>query len=129
MKLPPLKTDEKDVIVKVFISFCLIANTILPARAQSRQEILDLGMPLMEITTVNEEEPSFIGIFAPEGCIGKTITQVTKVPGRVKITIGNEVVYDSGDYEEDVSGMRINIRGNASAWDYYPKAYKPPEAR
>ena len=124
MKLPPLKTDEKDVIVKVFISFCLIANTVLPARAQSRQEILDLGMPLMEITTVNEEEPSFIGIFAPEGCIGKTITQVTKVPGRVKITIGNEVVYDSGDYEEDVSGMRINIRGNASAWDYYPKAYK-----
>lgn len=124
MKLPPLKTDEKDVIVKVFISFCLIANTILPARAQSRQEILDLGMPLMEITTVNEEEPSFIGIFAPEGCIGKTITQVAKVPGRVKITIGNEVVYDSGDYEEDVSGMRINIRGNASAWDYYPKAYK-----
>ena len=85
MKLPPLKTDEKDVIIKVFISFCLIANTILPARAQSRQEILDLGMPLMEITTVNEEEPSFIGIFAPEGCIGKTITQVAKVPGRVKI--------------------------------------------
>ncbi|MBQ8990586.1 MAG: CotH kinase family protein [Prevotella sp.] len=86
--------------------------------------MLNLGMPLMEITTVNGEEPTFRGIKHPPDNNGKTITDVTKVPGRVKITIGNEVVYDSGDYEEDLSGMKIRVRGNASAWDYNPKSYK-----
>lgn len=125
MKLLQLTTNlKKQIKIRGLICLILLWQAMPPAAAQSRQGILDLGMPLMEITTVNEEEPSFIGIIHPKGASGKTITQVTKVPGRVKITIGNEVVYDSGDYEEDLSGMRINIRGNASAWDYNPKSYK-----
>ena len=111
-------------ILKLIAYIILFSQSTAHVTAQSRQEILDLGMPLMEITTVNGEIPSFVGITHPQGANGKTITQVTKVLGRITITIGNEIVYDSGDYEEDLSGMKISVRGNASAWDYDPKAYK-----
>lgn len=110
--------------MRLIIIIILVCQSFYHVSAQSRQTFLDLGMPLVEITTVNGEEPTFRGITHPPGCNGKTITQVTKVPGRVKITIGNEVVYDSGDYEEDLSGMKIRIRGNASAWDYIAESYK-----
>ena len=110
--------------MRLIFIFILVCQSFCNVFSQRRQTMLNLGMPLMEITTVNGEEPTFRGIKHPPDNNGKTITDVTKVPGRVKITIGNEVVYDSGDYEEDLSGMKIRVRGNASAWDYKPTPYK-----
>ncbi len=85
--------------------------------------IKSLGLPLITIETVDGEEPTCEYVDHPEGMAGYGIRNATKVPGRLTITLGDEVFYDSGSYEKNVSGMRIKIRGNSSA---YPqkKPYK-----
>ena len=83
-------------------------------------DIIAMGLPTMCFSTVDEEEPTCDYVSAPPGCMGKTTTNATKVPGRLVIYQlidgGNSIVYDSGDYEKDVSGMTIRIRGNTSAY-------------
>ena len=78
--------------------------------------LLSTGLPLVSITTVDEEEPTCDSICAPEGSIGQSITNATKVPGRVMVIEKGDTVFDSGEYAKDVSGMTIKIRGNSSAW-------------
>lgn len=71
----------------------------------------------MEVTTVDGEEPTCDYISPPDGLSGLTIDNATKVPGRLRKWRNGEVVYDSGDYVEGASGMRIKIRGNTSAYE------------
>ena len=68
------------------------------------------------IETVDGEEPTCEYVDHPEGMAGYGICNATKVPGRLTISLGDEVLYDSGPYTKDCSGMLIKIRGNSSAW-------------
>ena len=90
-------------------------------------DIISKGLPVLYIQTVDSEEPTCDYVSAPAGCMGKTIANATKVPGRMIIYQWldemDSVLYDSGDYEKDVSGMTIKIRGNTSAY-YEKKPYK-----
>ena len=83
-------------------------------------DIISKGLPVLYIQTIDGEEPTCDYVSAPAGCMGKTITNATKVPGRMiiyqHIDEIDSVLYDSGDYEKDVSGMTIKIRGNTSAY-------------
>ena len=91
------------------------------------EDIISKGLPVLYIQTVDSEEPTCDYVSAPPGCMGKTIANATKVPGRMIIYQWidemDSVLYDSGDYVEDVSGMTIKIRGNTSAY-YAKKPYK-----
>ena len=82
--------------------------------------IIEKGLPVLYVQTVNQEEPTCEYVSAPSGSMGRTIRNATKVPGRLtmyqRIEGLDSVVYDSGDYEKDVSGMTIKIRGNTSAY-------------
>jgi hypothetical protein len=75
-----------------------------------------LSMPVVVINTIDNEEPTGEYVVAPEGCNGGSIRNATKVPGSLVIYKGDETLYDSGEYEEGVSGMKYNIRGNWSSW-------------
>ena len=78
------------------------------------------GLPILEITTVDGEEPTFDKIDPPAGSMGAGITNATKVPGRVRILEPDGTVsFDSGDYVKKESGMTVKVRGNTSA--YTPK--------
>jgi len=78
------------------------------------------GLPILEITTIDGEEPTFDKISPPAGSIGAGITNATKVPGRVRrIEPDGTVSFDSGDYVSKESGMTVKVRGNTSA--YTPK--------
>lgn len=81
------------------------------------------GLPVVKVVTIDGEAPTCEFVSAPEGCMGQSITNATKVGGRMTITQMGKTLYDSGDYEEDISGMTIKIRGNSSAWKD-KKAYK-----
>ena len=89
----------------------------------SLSEIIALSLPVMDVETVNHEEPTCDYVSAPSGSMGASIANATKVPGRLVIYRWldgkDSVIYDSGDYEKDVSGMTIKLRGNTSA--YKPK--------
>ena len=80
--------------------------------------IIGKGLPVVYVTTVDNEEPVCEIVYAPAGSWGSTINS-EKVPGRMLIynRVGgvDSVLYDSGDYEKDVSGMTIKVRGNTSA--------------
>lgn len=87
------------------------------------ESLLDTGLPLVVINTVNEEEPVCEYVSPPEGCWGSGITEATKVPGSIEIIQKSDVIYYSGKYDQDNSGMTIKIRGNTSAY-YEKKPYK-----
>ena len=85
------------------------------------RKLFDIGLPVVWIKTVNDEEPSYEIADPPKGCWGGSIQQATKVPGRVVVQTIDGVVYDSGEYVEQRSGMTVKVRGNWSA----RKAKKP----
>ena len=77
--------------------------------------IKSLGLPVITIETEDGEEPTCEYVEHPEGMAGYGTRNATKVPGRLTITLGDELLFDSGPYAKDSSGMRIKIRGNSSA--------------
>ena len=90
-------------------------------------DIIAKGLPVLCVETVGAEEPTCDYVSAPAGCMGMAITNATKVPGRLviyrRVEGMDSVVYDSGEYDNNVSGMTIKIRGNTSAYSA-KKPYK-----
>ena len=82
--------------------------------------IISRGLPVLCVNTVDSMELTCDYVSAPAGCMGKSIANATKVPGRLviyQLLDGiDSVLYDSGEYEKNVSGMTIKIRGNTSAY-------------
>ena len=80
--------------------------------------VLRLGLPVVEIMTVNGEEPTAEEAVKPDKrCSGRTITNATKVPGQIVVwSASGERLYDSGEYVQGQSGMTVKIRGNNSAF-------------
>lgn len=90
----------------------------------SLNNVLGKGLPVIEIWTDNEVEPTCDLIMAPEGCMGNGITNAVKVSGRLKLYEADGTMsYDSGDYVKGESGVTIKVRGNSSAY-IDPKPYK-----
>ena len=89
-------------------SFAQVANI-------SRSELLDVGLPVVEIFTVNGELPSCDIVSGADYGVNVTcVGNANKVPGRLTISTKDALQYDSGDYEKGKSGMTIKIRGNGS---------------
>ncbi len=103
-----------------FISFfhCSFAQNLFDI-ANVRQ----LGLITVDITTVNGEIPTCDYASAPEGSMGETCINQTKVHCRIVIYDHDNVLYDSGEYEKGVSGATIKINGNTSSF-YNNKPYK-----
>ena len=81
-------------------------------------DIIGYGLPVLYIQTIDGAEPTCERVYAPAGSWGSTINS-EKVYGRMlmykRIAGMDSVLYDSGDYEKNVSGMTIKVRGNTSA--------------
>lgn len=84
------------------------------------------GLPIIQIETVNKEEPSAEVAMWPGTDIECTLKNATKIPGRVIIYKDEETtpIYDSGEYEKKKSGCTIKLRGNTSAVSEGKKPYK-----
>ena len=111
---------------KIITSILLVFSAASGSKAQtdfSVENIKKIGLPVVNINTVNNEEPTCEYVTHPEGSFGESITNATKVPCRITITKGDETLYDSGEYEKNVSGATIKINGNTSAY-WNNKPYK-----
>lgn len=111
-------------------SFASTASTMITVGQTTVMPLTDIvaiGLPVLCFETVDGELPTCDYVSAPAGSMGATITNATKVPGRLvvyqRIDGLDSVMYDSGDYEKDISGMTIKLRGNTSAYDA-KKPYK-----
>ena len=87
------------------------------------QEVMNAGLPVLVVTTVNGEEPTYDRADPPTDCFGLSIMNATKVPARMTISVDGKVVYDSGDYEKDKGGLTVKVRGNTTAF-HSKKPYK-----
>lgn len=88
------------------------------------RELIATGLPLVNITTVDSVWPTCdFREDPPIGCTGAGIINATKVPGRMTITLGDSIYYDSGEYVKEKGGMTLKIRGNTSAYGSIP-SYK-----
>lgn len=111
---------------KIITSILLVFSATSGLKAQtdfSVENIKKIGLPVVNINTVNNEEPTCEYVTHPEGSFGESITNATKVPCRITITKDDETLYDSGEYEKNVSGATIKINGNTSAY-WNNKPYK-----
>ncbi len=89
----------------------------------SFENISKIGLPVVSVITLNGEEPVCDYVTHPEGSMGESITNATKVPCRIIITKNQDILFDSGDYEKNVSGATIKINGNTGAY-HDNKPYK-----
>jgi len=108
----------------IFILYLYLS--LLPCAAWAdfdKERIKTLGLEVVDITTVDGELPTCDYVEGPDGTMGITSINRTKVGCRIVITMLNDTLYDSGEYEKGVSGAVININGNTSG-QYYNKPYK-----
>ena len=94
---------------------CMVISKANAITDTEQQQLLETGLPLVVVETIDGEEPTYEISVAPPGCLGQSIKNATKVPGRLRIITAGDTIYDSGDYESGVSGMTIKVRGNWSA--------------
>lgn len=99
---------------------------VLPAHSQTAaptlEELRKIGLPVLDIKTVNGEVPTCKYVSQPGGN-GKAIRDATKVPASMVIWLGDTKIYNSGAYSKNKNGLTIKIRGNTSAY-YAKKPYK-----
>ncbi|MBR6936260.1 MAG: CotH kinase family protein [Prevotella sp.] len=101
---------------KGFIIIMTVFACFVQAQNVDFQTLRNIGLPVVVVETIDKEEPSCEYLTPNDGYQGYSIRNATKVPGRIQVIIGDNTIYDSGDYEEDVSGMTIKLRGNNSAF-------------
>lgn len=100
----------------IFVAFMMLILPKCITLAITIEEIIGLGLPLVEIETDEGLIPTAENADHPNGSSGWSITNVSRVSGRLRVWNDNgELEYDSGSYVEDVSGMVIKLRGNNSA--------------
>ncbi|MGN0202259.1 MAG: CotH kinase family protein [Candidatus Cryptobacteroides sp.] len=106
------KSPDRNINSAIFTSDTMTISTALPAE-----------LPVLWVETVNGEEPTCDYVSPPPGNNGAGIRNCTKVPGRLRVSLAGKILYDSGEYVADESGMTIKIRGNTSAYSSQ-KPYK-----
>ena len=107
--------------------FILLQFYTLPTMSQtvvSLDEVRQAGLHVVEITTVDGEEPEGEFIESPLFPNTYNIKSKNKVPCRMLITKDGHTLYDSGDYSKKISGATIRINGNTTA--YYSNPLNMP---
>ncbi|MBR6032938.1 MAG: CotH kinase family protein [Bacteroidaceae bacterium] len=110
--------------MKQIIITAILAAAVATGQAQTFAEVLGYGLPVVVVNTVGGEEPTSEAIEHPAGCIGTGITNVVAKAARLQIYRGDTLWYDSGDYAEGESGIKIKHRGNTSAALFENKPFK-----
>lgn len=113
---------------RTFLCLGVLVCGTFPAQTQVRMpldEVLTLGLPVVEVVAVDSIEPTAERIEAPEYCpVGRSITNVTTVPGSLNVwEADGRLRYTSFLYRKGLSGMTIKIRGNNSGL-WTPPPYK-----
>lgn len=109
-----IKYNLRNLFLILLVSLFLKSTVV---RAIEFEDVLNLGLNVLVIDTKDSEEPTCEFVSAPEGSIGESITNATKVPGSLKIfSPQGQLLFYSGEYEKNESGITIKIRGNTSAY-------------
>lgn len=109
----------------LFLSSSLNAQTTV-----SLNEVREAGLRVVEITTLDGEEPQGEAIrnpYSPQSD-NYNFIYTNIVPCQIVITLAGDTLFDSGPYVADSSGATIRINGNTSAY-YSDKLNMPYKLR
>ena len=98
------------------LTYTIMTAIVINAQTADLETLDAIELPIVQIDTDGGEEPTCEYVSPPEGAFGESITNATKVPGRVTVRKHGTIIYDSGDYVKSSSGMTVKIRGNTSAY-------------
>ena len=103
----------------LFIGFLFGSSSMLAQTSSINyfEAVSQLNLPVINITTIDSLLPTTDYIIAPEGYNGIGMVNRTKVYGRMVMTLGKDVLYDSGEYVSDKGGIMLRLRGNCSGYN------------
>ena len=109
--------------MKNFFYILLLCFTTLPVASQKTityDQVKQAGLHIVEITTVNNEEPE--GTIIESTLVPGTYNMIykNKVPCKILISKDGDILYDSDEYIKKTSGATIRINGNTSAYYSHP---------
>lgn len=102
-------------LLYIFLCVFLMQTDAEVLNDSTLNELINLGLPVVIVETEGGIEPTYEEVDAPEGCLGGSIRNATKEPGRVVVKDTAGIIYDSGNFVEDESGMTVKVRGNWTA--------------
>jgi len=117
-----MQNNRNSLMIKLLVSAMSLLNLTLSAT--DLNQVRQAGLHVVEITTIDGEEPQGQIITKPDNPNNHNMTYLNKVPCRVVITLGEETLYDSGPYQKKASGATIRINGNTTA--YYSNPLNMP---
>lgn len=88
------------------------------------QYVLSMQLPVIRITTTDGQDPTSDDIEHPDGLYGNSITNIVSKEARMEIFRGDSLWYDSGNFLDKSSGIKIRHRGNTSAYQHPNKPFK-----
>lgn len=91
------------------------ANIIFPPSPYD-STLRKIQLPLIEIHTANEQEPTGTHVMAPDGLWGIGLKDNKYVDGQMRISLGDSMLYSDN--------MQIRLRGNTSSYYGDKKPYK-----
>lgn len=103
----------------LFIGFLFGSSSMLAQTPSINyfEAVSQLNLPVINITTIDSLLPTTDYVIAPEGYNGIGMVNRTKVYGRMVMTLGKDVLYDSGEYVSDKGGIMLRLRGNTSGYN------------
>ena len=115
-----LTSLDNGTIIKSFIVFACISiqatHTMMSQNVITVDEVKQAGLCVLEITTINGEEPKGSIIESKWQPGTYNITYDNKVPCQLVISKNQHLLYDSGPYQKKSSGATIRINGNTTAY-------------
>lgn len=116
--------------LRLALAVAFAALACVASRAQTAalsdsivDQLRQINLPLMNITTVEGKLPKSTYVSPPDGCVGKSIVRKSTVTGRLVMTLGDSLLYDSGTFQPDSTGITLHMRGNTSSYNLTP-SYK-----
>jgi hypothetical protein len=96
-----MKNNIVSILLFICISIDIYGNNI------SLTKLYQFGLPVLDIETFNNEEPTAEYVAPPPGCVGNGIKNANKVSGKIAVYYNRQAIYDDR--------MTIKVRGNTSA--------------
>ena len=91
-------------------------HTMMAQNIITIDEVKQAGLCVLEISTINNEEPKGTIIESKWQPDTYNITYENKVPCQLVLSKNHHILYDSGPYQKNTSGAIIRINGNTSAY-------------
>lgn len=106
--------------ITLLLIILLPALSILSQTTISIDAVKQAGLHIVEIITVDGEEPEGEMIESPLFPGSFNFKYKNKVPCRILISKDGQTLYDSGEYIKKTSGATIRINGNTTAYFSHP---------